>query len=222
MVAVLALSLISPMLGAAEPLLVGNWVGGFERDGNWVYIQIHLKQEKAAIEGTYDIPLEFTTGKPLARISLDSSRVRFEMPRADQTLLFEGTLEGTTISGKVVEAGWQSSFRLDRIVKARTDLYTGTYQLGADHYVYICSSDAFDPGTLQGIDFRTGQVRTLVPSSETTFFAGPSVLVTYPVEATVQFTTGGQGKATGLSWAQADSAPLAGKRVNLTHEEISF
>jgi hypothetical protein len=74
MVAVLALSLISPAWGAAEPSLVGNWVGGFERDGSWVYIRIHLKQEKAAVEGTYDIPLEFTNGKPLARISLDSSR----------------------------------------------------------------------------------------------------------------------------------------------------
>jgi dienelactone hydrolase len=222
MVTVLALSLISPAWGAAEPSLGGDWVGGFERDGAWVYIQIHFKQEKAAIEGTYDIPLEFTNDKSLARISLESSRIRFEMPRADQTLLFEGKLEGTTVSGKVLEAGWQSSFRLDRIVKIRTDMYVGTYQLGADHYVHIRSWDEFDPGTLQCIDFRSGQFRTLFPSSETSFFTGPSVLVTHPVETTVQFTVGGQGKATSLSWTQADSAPLVGQRVNLTYEEISF
>jgi pimeloyl-ACP methyl ester carboxylesterase len=144
------------------------------------------------------------------------------MPRADQTLLFEGTLEGTAISGKVADASWQSSFRLDRIVKVRADLYTGSYQLGADHYVHIRSWDEFDPGTLHYIDFRTGQFRTLFPSSETTFFTGPSVLVTCPVETTVQFTMSGQGTATGLAWRPADSAPLVGKRVNLRYEEISF
>ncbi len=222
MVAVLALSLISPALGAAEPSLAGDWVGGFERDGSWAYIQIHLKQEKAAIEGTYDIPLEFTTGKPLARISLDSSRVRFEMPRADRTLLFEGKLEGAVISGKVAEAGWQSSFRLDRIVKIEPDKYVGSYRLEAGRYIHIRAWDEFDPGMLQCIDFATGQFRTLFPSSKTTFFTGPSVLVTCPVETTVQFTTGDQGKATSLAWTQAGSAPLSGKRVNLTYEEISF
>lgn len=221
-VVALALSLISPALGAAEPSLGGDWVGGFERDGSWVYIQIHFKQEKAAIEGTYDIPLEFTTDKPLARISVDSSRVRFEMPRADQDLLFEGKLEGAVISGKVAEAGWQSSFRLDRIAKIEPDKYVGSYRLEAGRYIHIRAWDEFDPGTLQYIDFGSGQFRTLFPSCETTFFTGPSVLVTCPVETTVQFTMSGQGAATGLVWKQAGSAPLDGKRVNLTYEEISF
>lgn len=222
MVAVLALSLVSPTWGAAERSLGGDWVGGFERDGAWVYLQIHFRQEKALLEGTYDIPLEFTNDKPLARISQDSSRIRFEMPRADQTLLFEGKLEGTAISGKVVDAGRELPFHLDQIVKIKTDRYVGTYQLEADHYVHIRSWDELDPRMLQCIDFRTGQFRTLFPSSETSFFTGPSVLVTHPVETTVQFALGGPGKATGLSWTPADSAPRAGRRINLTYEEISF
>ena len=78
MAVILALSLLSPVRGAAEPSLRGDWVGGFERDGAWSYLQIHFKQETAAIEGTYSIPLEFSSDKPLARISLDSSRLRFE------------------------------------------------------------------------------------------------------------------------------------------------
>lgn len=222
MVAVLALSLLSPAWGAAEPSVGGDWVGGFERDGAWVYLQVHFRPEKDRIEGTYDIPLEFTSDKPLANIRLDSSRLRFEMPRADQALLFEGTLAGTTIVGKVVAAGRELSCRLDRTVKIKTDRYVGTYQLEADHYVHIRAWDEFDPGRLQCIDFRTGQFRTLFPSSETSFFTGPSILVTHPVETTVQFAFGGPGKATGLSWTPADSAPQAGQRVNLRYEEISF
>ena len=222
MVAVLVLSLIPPAWGEAEPSLGGDWVGGFERGGNWVYIRIHLKPENGAIEGTYDIPLEFTMDKSLARISLDSSCIRFEMPRADQTLLFEGTLEGAVISGKVAEAGWQSSFRLDRIVKIEPDKYVGSYRLEAGRYIHIRAWDELDPGTLQCIDFGTGQLRTLLASSQTTFFTGPSVLVTYPAETTVQFAFGGQSKATGIAWTQADSAPSAGNRVNLTYEDISF
>ena len=222
MMGVLALALVSPTWGAAESSLTGNWVGGFERDGAWVYLQAHFRQEKALIEGTFNILLEFTNDKPLARIRLESSRLRFEMPRADQTLLFEGTLEGTVISGKVVDAGREFSFRLDRTAEIKADRYVGIYQLEGDHYVHIRSWDEFDPGMLQWIDFRTGQFRTLFPSSETSFFTGPSVLVTYPVETTVQFTLGGSGKATGLSWTPADSAPRAGRRIDLTYEEISF
>ncbi|OHB77438.1 MAG: hypothetical protein A2Z25_19395 [Planctomycetes bacterium RBG_16_55_9] len=219
---VLVISFVLPASGADEKLLEGDWVGGFERDGNWVYIQVHFRREEAAIRGTYDIPLEFTTGGPLDRLSLDSSRIRFDMNRADRTLLFEGMLEGTAISGRVTEAAWQSFFRLDRIVRVRTEVYAGTYQLEADHYVHIRSWDEFDPGTLQCIDFRTGQFRTLFPSSETTFFTGPSVLVTYPVETTAEFTIGGQDRAVDLAWKHADSARLMGKRVNLTYDEVSF
>ncbi len=107
---VLVMAFVLPTSGADEKLLEGDWVGGFERDGNSVYIQVRFRREKAAIRGTCDIPLEFTTGEPLDRLNLDSSCIRFDMNRADRTLLFEGTLEGTAISGRVTEAAWKSSF----------------------------------------------------------------------------------------------------------------
>ncbi len=157
LVGILALAFVPPAWGAGEQTLGGDWVGGFERDGAWVYLQVHLRPEKERVKGTYDLPLEFINGKPLANVRWDSPRVRFEMPRAKQVLAFAGRLEGPMITGNVADAGREVPFHLDRTAKIKVERYTGIYELGTDHFLHIRAWDEFDPGRLQAVDFGTGQ-----------------------------------------------------------------
>ena len=211
----------SRLFGADESL-VGDWAGGFEQGKDYVYLQLHFKAKDGKISGTYDAPLLFQQGRSLKQVTIKSSAVSFEIPNKPDTRLFTGELKDGVLTGQMKEGATERPFRFSRLAPIQAEHYVGTYEIERGHFVFIRSAVEMGLGALQFIDFKTGRVGMLFPTSTTSFFTGPAVLVPYPVEATVTFTLDAQGQATGFAWAGArevecaESQTAAGR--NLVHE----
>jgi dienelactone hydrolase len=75
---------------------------------------------------------------------------------------------------------------------------------------------------LFSLDSRTGNLRCLIPGSETTFFYGSTLAKPNPPEATIRFTSNEAGEANAMEWKPEHGASLLGKRIVLPEEEVSF
>src|SRR5207247_9299614 len=115
----------------------------------------------------------------------------------------------------------KAKFGLVRV--ARVDLklneeYSGSYQLSSDRII--------DMGPIgdhiRFVDSKTRQTRYLYPSSETSFFSGPSIGITFPVALRVTFLNNKQGKVSGHIWKEYGSRPITGKKLPYNQEEVSY
>ncbi len=71
------------------------------------------------------------------------------------------------------------------------------------------------------LDFGTGRTGGLFPRTPNEFFTGPGLLLTYPAEATVQFSARSNNAWSALTW-QDQSGRVKGKRIYFREEEILF
>ena len=102
MAAVLALGL-SPAAPAQE-LLTGDWVGGFERGAEWVYVRASFRADKDGTHGTLDIfqpPFFSTKGRPVSRVSRGREALRFEVTDQSDRFAFDVTSRDGALSGTV-------------------------------------------------------------------------------------------------------------------------
>ncbi len=139
--------------------------------------------------------------------------------QAQQTL--EGDWTGGIDFGKFVQGERRATFGLVRVAKVNPRLnerYSGSYQLSPDRFV--------DMGPIgdhiRFIDSRTRHTRYLYPSSETSYFSGPSIGIPFPVELRVTFLNDKQGKVSGLIWKENGSRPITGKKLPYNQEEVSY
>ena len=204
---------------AAEPL-AGDWAGGFERGNDFVFHQLHFKAEGQSVSGTYDAPLLFKHGSPLDKVAVDGSRVSFEIAGEPHPQVFRGDVKDGILSGEINEGAGRLTFRFTRLAPIKAENYVGTYEIEPGHFVFIRAAVELGIGALQFMDFKTGRVGVLFPTSATSFFTGPAVLVPHPVEATVQFTLDSKGRATELAWASGGSK-WNGRRVELRQEDVT-
>jgi hypothetical protein len=77
----------------ADERLVGDWVGGFEDNKDYMFVQLHLKTEDGNVSGTYDAPLLFQQGRSLERLVIKPPTVSFEIPNNPDTRLFAGEIK---------------------------------------------------------------------------------------------------------------------------------
>lgn len=207
------------LLGADESL-AGDWAGGFEQGKDYVFLQLHFKSKDGKVTGTYDAPLLFQQGRSLKQVSIKSSTVSFEIPNKPDTRLFTGELKDGVLTGQMKEGATEQPCRFSRLAPIQAKHYEGTYEIERGHFGFIRSAVEMGIGALQFIDFKNGRVSVLFPTSTTSFFTGPAVLVPFPVEATVKFTLDPQGQGTGFAWAGSEK--WNARRVKLRQEEISF
>src|SRR5207247_4706913 len=129
-------------------------------------------------------------------------------------------IESESNSGKSVQGDRKGKVRLGRV--ARVDLklneeYSGSDQLSPDRII--------DMGPIGNhlwfIDSKTRHTRFLYPSSETSFFSGPSIGIPFPVELRVTFLKNKEGKVSGLIWMENGGRPITGKRLPYNEEEVS-
>ena len=200
--------------------IAGDWVGGFEDDKNWIYLQVHFKDEEGKASGTLDRPLEFVMGARLGRVDFQSSRIQFEVETPER-LSFVGNVRAGVIAGQVTAGRRSAPFHFTRIAKVDVSGLGGIYRFGEDHFITLRPGDETGVNALALTDFKTAESRVLFPLDEQTFFCGDKFLVTHPVEATFQFLsqTGAQMQ---LSWKRTGSAPIIGTRQSFAHEEIAF
>jgi dienelactone hydrolase len=192
---------------------------------------MHGKELKASSDLLFPLR-ERMMNLTLARLSSESSRLRFELPRETTAFSFAGEFKDGTISGEVQQAGERSTFHLSRVAKVDPkilDEYCGAYQLEPDRFVLIehvqtLITQKEEPGSpLRYTDLKSGQMRLLFPLSETTFFAGPALLVTSPVEFKVTFTKNKQGEAPSLIWHETGSSKKSASKFHkFKEEEVIF
>ena len=204
-------------------VIEGLWAGAFELGKELVYLRVELKSEDEDIKLTV---LSMLPGAPgvVGDVRLESSRVNFELTRDSDTIAFDGQLQGDTITGVVEHAGESGTFGLVRWVQVDAtiyDDYMGAYELDTGRVVFIRRHDflKLDPpypistSWLSYVE-ESGRVGRLYPSSETTFFSGPTYLVPFPVEVEVTFVRNQEGKVSGLVWRERGDDLVTGLDVS--------
>lgn len=222
-VVVLSLSLLSAtdLPAYAQPALTGEWIGGYEFNGNYVAMKSRFKAEAGALRGALDLPQLRETNVALAQIRFAAPQVHFELPRGNGPLVFEGKLSGEAISGTIAFGNQRGTFHLVRTVTVDPKVleqYLGDYQIGPDHYVTVRKTEEFEP--FGGIRFNESDLSSpairfgkLFPASETAFYAGPARWVPYPVEVNVTFVKDDQSRVTALKWKPKGGDEVLARRV---------
>src|SRR5262245_3879606 len=193
---------------SAQPSLPGEWIGGYEFNGNYIAMKGQFKLDSAALGGALDVPQLRETNVALTQVRFAAPQVHFELPRGNTPLVFEGRLSGETITGSIEYGNQRGTFHLVRTVTVDPkvlDKYLGEYQIAQDHYVTVRKTEDFEP--FGGIRFTESDSYSpairfgkLFPASETAFYAGPARWVPYPVEVNVTFVKDEQGRVTALKW----------------------
>jgi dienelactone hydrolase len=205
----------------ASPSLNGDWIGGFERPESHVFVHAHFWATNNGTTGTIDvIDMAMDTrlvGRPLDKLKLNPSRVHFELADKASQLSFEGQVTNGVMTGVVEDGGRKLPFRLDSMAKINPSRYVGIYQVGPGHFIRLAPFNV----SLFSLDTQSGQIRFLFPRSETDFVCGSGVQ-TYPVEATIHFTTNQLGRVTAMQWETENAPALVGTPIKLQEEEVSF
>jgi pimeloyl-ACP methyl ester carboxylesterase len=200
--------------------LLGDWAGGFEQGDDYIFVRLHFKSKDGVISGTYDAPLLFQQGRSLKRVSLNASTVSFEIPNQPGTRFFKGEIKDGGLAGTMKEGPSERPFRFSHLTSIEPKNYLGTYEIERGHCVFIRAGVEIGLDGLQFIDFKTGRFGVLFPVSATNFFTGPTLLVPYPVEASVSFTLDAQVEATEFTWTGAQR--WKARRVKLRQEDVTF
>lgn len=230
----LSLSGIASQFVVPQDSIEGEWVGAVEIGMDLNYLQLEIKTEAPGIKLTV-LSTSMTPGPAgaITDVRLESSRVQFELPRGSNPLTFKGQLQGATIAGTVQHANEQGTFQLMRRAQIDPKLYddyVGPYELAPNRIVFIRREDTLkqDPpysvarSRLTYMD-ESGRVGLLYPSSDTTFFSGPTYVVPVPVEVEVTFIRSHEGKVTGLLWHERGHPERAAARSKLyRQEEVRF
>jgi uncharacterized protein len=206
---------------SAQPALPGEWIGGYETNGNYVAMKARFKAEAGTLSGALDLPQLRETNVTLTQVRFGAPRVHFELPRGNGPFVFEGKLSDEAITGSIEYGNQRGTFHLVRTVTIDPKVleqYLGEYQIGPDHYITVRKTEDFEP--FGGIRFSESDASSpvirfgkLFPASETAFYAGPARWVPYPVEVNVTFVRDEQGRVTALQWKPKGGEQVLARRV---------
>ena len=97
----------------ARASIDGDWEGAtLYRQGHLVTV-VHFESSEERILGTLDLPQIGRTGLALSKVSFEPPKVHFELREFDT--VFDGELNGDTISGEFVDPDGSGPFTLKRI-----------------------------------------------------------------------------------------------------------
>lgn len=99
---------------AAASSLEGRWVGTLSIAGAELEIVLTFTQQDDLLTGVIDIPQQGASDLPLNDISVDLPSLQFSMLPAPQTAVFDGELDGDTLSGTFLQSGIEGTFEVTR------------------------------------------------------------------------------------------------------------
>ena len=204
----------------AAKSIEGDWVGGIDFE-KWQLVNLHFTGDKQNVSGTLDFPYQNSKGISLSKVVIDNSHVRVEWQGNAGLAVLDGLLKGDSISGEYVQGERKAKFGLVRVAKADLRLneeYSGSYQLSPDRFIDIGPLGDH----IRFMDSKTRSTRNLFPSSETSFFSGPSVGIPFPVELRITFRRDKQGKISRLIWKENGSRPMTAVRLPHKEEQVTY
>jgi hypothetical protein len=204
----------------AAKSIEGDWVGGIDSE-KWQPVNLHFVAGKQNVSGTLDLPYQNRMGISLTKVAINKSHVRVEWQGDKGLAVLEGLLKGDSISGEFTQDRRKATFGLVRVAKVDSRLneeYSGSYQLSPDRFI--------DMGPIgdhiRFIDSKTRRTSYLYPSSEASFFSGPSVGIPFPVELRVTFLKNKQGIVSGLIWKENGSRSMTAEKLPYKEEEVRY
>jgi pimeloyl-ACP methyl ester carboxylesterase len=228
-----SLMIVAPEM-AANPGLqqepAGNWTGGFLMEGRWTAVLIRFAADAGQLEGRGDLVLPNYGGTgnaidvPLQNVRHADGGVHFEIQSGSEMARFDGRIQGNTIQGSFslgAERGEFGLTRWARIPLETLEEYYGAYRLAPDRVISIMRGWGYTR-TLNYVDYGSGQVGTLWPSSDTEFFAGRGQAVSYPVSLTASFERDSRGRVTSMLWRAGNEPPREARRIDVREQAIRF
>jgi pimeloyl-ACP methyl ester carboxylesterase len=214
-----AMPLLAAKLQAQEPPLSGRFMGEIELQGETTVFRLTVTSQATA-----DLLPAGPMGLPVKFAAVPSG-VRFELAMEPAPLVLEGKPEADEIAGTVRRGEAAGRFRMTRLAEIaagrRTELQ-GSYETPSGRVIWIGPFGEFG-AELYVLDFESGRFGALYPRSETTFVAGPAIVVPlFPLEVTVTFQADETGKIAGLTYQEGDGQPVRAARREVVREDVSF
>ena len=104
-------------LGSGQIVSIeGPWVGVNKIAGQELDFMVEFVLSADGLSATIDIPLQGVEGLALSEVRLDGDRVHFELATGIGTAIWDGNLDGKTISGEFSQSNFSGTFHLDRDV----------------------------------------------------------------------------------------------------------
>jgi pimeloyl-ACP methyl ester carboxylesterase len=103
--------------GQAAPS--GRWEGAILVLGGELGMSVEFATGDSGLTATMDIPQQSAKGLPLREVRYDAPRVHFELLGGPGLAVFEGTLDGDSITGSFSQSGVTGTFHL-RLATARS------------------------------------------------------------------------------------------------------
>jgi len=204
----------------AQQTLDGDWTGEIKIGNETISLNVHFKRGPDGEIGSVEMLGQKDLA--LASVKLQSHRLQFELPRESGSFSFDGLLQVDAISGEVRRGTERGSFDLVKIAKVANqtlEQYVGTYELSPNHLIGISLSPSFG---MTFVDYKTGELRNLATSSETTCSFGPAIFGRAPIEARITFTKDERGAVSGLILQRVVSASVSARRLQFKREEVLF
>ncbi|HKR60361.1 MAG TPA: alpha/beta hydrolase [Pyrinomonadaceae bacterium] len=208
-----------------------SWTGGFWLNGNWVAVLVRFNRQDNVQGGTADVILPFYGGSEnainvtLEAVKETASDLHFEIPAGTRRLVFDGRRRNQhTIAGNYVYDNSKGKFGLTRWAAVPVEelaKYYGAYRVSSDRVISIFRGWSY-ARTLNYVDYKTGRVGTLWPSSETEFFGGDGLAVSFPVSIRLSFRVDPAGNVKGLVWKTNNESNLTAKKIQFKEERITF
>ncbi len=200
--------------GETSERVEGRWVGTFGDD-----FQLMRGEFASTWKGqSGSLHLQGIGDLTLVESRQMADEILLKLKWGSEDVVFAAHLSGNAMNGHIDWPPGRTKFQLHRIApvdRQRLGAYVGTYRLGSDWVRSIedCASE-LGSDQLIYIDHRTGARKALFPVSETTFFFGPGYLIPLPVEGTVTFLLGPDGRAQNLLWEQAGLTAAIAERAD--------
>ena len=97
----------------ARPPIDGNWEGVTLYRRRDMVTMVHFESREERIQGTLDFPQIGRIGLALSNVSFEPPKIHFEL--REFGTVFDGELNGDTISGEFVDPDGSGPFNLQRI-----------------------------------------------------------------------------------------------------------
>jgi len=90
----------------------GAWKGGISIMGQELGITVKFESGPDSIRGTIDIPQQNAENLKLIDVNFTSPKVYFVLPAGQGQAVFDGELQGDSITGKFTQSGLEGTFRI--------------------------------------------------------------------------------------------------------------
>jgi pimeloyl-ACP methyl ester carboxylesterase len=196
--------------------------------GAWVAVNLRIASPGDSSGDRADILFpSYGGGENVINVSVENLKptgnLHFEIPVRDGRVLFDGRRMQHAIPGHFTFGKSKGTFGLTRWAYVPVDSlerYYGAYRVSSDRVISILRGWGH-PRTLNYVDYATGRVGTLWPSSDTNFYSGVGLSVSFPVALRVSFEQDAAGNVTGLSWQPRGARKRTARKLGFKEERIT-